>query len=236
MKRKFTCALMGIVLLVTPLYPKRAKADLFGGDVVVLTQILANAVQQLLQLKNLLSSSRDTLGLIRDINTGIRNALNLIQTVNSTLKPGVFSDLRDISQIQRLLESLYGHIPRTAEARAQQNTDQTIAEAIQMHNQAFEYAQRVDPEAERIKQHAHSVSPQGAAKLTAQSIGVLIHVMNQVLRTNAALLKMQGAQLAITNKKEKLSSQQFKMQYEGLSDAFGELKGNYSLPSLKQNQ
>lgn len=84
----------------------------------------------------------------------------------------------------------------------------------------------------RIKDYARDVSPLGAERLTAQSMGVLIHVLNQVLRTNAALLKVHSEQLALQNRKEKLSSEQFKMQYEGLGQAFGELKANYRLSPL----
>ena len=74
-------------------------------------------------------------------------------------------------------------------------------------------ADLVDPEAERIKDYSKVVSPQGAERLTAESLGVLIHVLNQVLRTNAAMLKLQGEQLALQNKKEKLSSQQYPLQH-----------------------
>ena len=90
----------------------------------------------------------------------------------------------------------------------------------------------IDPEAERIKEYSKVVSPQGAEKLTAQSIGVLIHVLNQVLRTNAAMLKLQGEQLALQNKREKLGPEQFKFQYESLAKAFGSLKPKYKLPAL----
>jgi hypothetical protein len=48
-----------------------ARADIFGGDVAVLVQILANALQQLAQLRNIVQNGQDNLGLIRDINRGI---------------------------------------------------------------------------------------------------------------------------------------------------------------------
>ncbi len=117
----------------------------------------------------------------------------------------------------------------------QQTMDRSAAEAIHLHNEAFRYADQIDPEAERIKDYAKVVSPQGAEKLTAQSLGVLIHVMNQVLRTNAAMLKLQSEQLALSNRKEKLGSEQFRVQYDGLAKAFGSLKPEYQLPALGGN-
>jgi len=123
-------------------------------------------------------------------------------------------------------------VPRTAEAPLQRTTDQSVAEAIHLHNEAFRYADRVDPEAERIKDYSKVVNPLGAERLTAQSIGVMINVLNQVLRTNAAILKVQSEQLALQNRKEKLSSEQFRMQYEGLGRGFAEAKASYDLPHL----
>ncbi|HMN68282.1 MAG TPA: hypothetical protein PKC28_07055 [Bdellovibrionales bacterium] len=70
----------------------------------------------------------------------------------------------------------------------------------------------------RIIEHAAVVSPQGAGKLTAQSIAVLINVTTQVLRTNSMMLKMMGQNMAISNQKGKLQAEQFKTQYEGVSE------------------
>ncbi len=109
-----------------------------------------------------------------------------------------------------------------------------LREAINLHNEAFKYADRLDPEAERIKDYAHMVNPAGAAKVTVQSMGMMIHVLNQILRTNAAILKLQSEQLALQNRRGKLDSEQFRMQYEGVSDAFGNLRSNFNLPSISR--
>ncbi len=221
-----------LLIAVLPTYPMKARADFWGGDIPLLIQIVANTLQQLVQLKNILGTGQDTLNLIRDINNGIREALQIARTMNSTLSPGVLSNIENVEQLLGVLQQLYGTVPNTPEAPMQRTMDQSVAEGINMHNEAFKYAQNVDTEAERIKEYAKVVSPLGAERLTAQSIGVLIHVMNQVLRTNAAILKMNSEQLALSNKKEKLNSEHFKMQYEGVSRAFGDLRPSYSLPSL----
>ena len=48
-----------------------ARADLFGGDVVVLTKILLQCIQQVQQLQMILKNGKDHLGLLKDLNTGI---------------------------------------------------------------------------------------------------------------------------------------------------------------------
>ncbi len=221
------------VLCLSLLSANTARADFWGGDLVYLAQILSNAIQQLAELQSILGTGKDTLQLLQDVNSGVRNALNVIRTGNQTLRPGALSDLNNLDEVLRKVEELYGRTPKTGESKMQMLTDRSVAEAIDLHNEAFKYADRLDPEADRIKDYAQVVSPAGAAKVTVQSLGIMIHVLNQILRTNAAILKMQGESLALTNRKGKLDSEQFKMQYEGVSDAFGQLKSNYTLPSLK---
>jgi hypothetical protein len=228
MKKKIV-AFMLCVMLATP---TPARADFFGGDLPLLASILAQAIQQLAQLRSILGTGADTLTYIHDINRGIRDAMSIIRTQNSTLTPGIMSQLETVDQLMGAVENLYGKVPNTAEAPLQSTTDQSVAEAIHTHNEAYKYAQTVDPEAERIKDYARFVSPLGAERLTAQSLGVIITVLNQILRTNASILKIQSEQLAGGNRRDKVESQHFKMQYEGLSRAFGKLKPEYDLPTL----
>lgn len=220
------------LFMLIAIRPTNAYADFWGGDIPLLTQIVANTLQELIQLKSILGTGKDTLSLLQEINQGIRDAMAIMKTMNSTLSPGVLSDLQNVEQALNMVNQLYGGVPKTAEAPMQRTVDQTVAESIHLHNEAFKYADMTDPEAERIKEYARDVSPLGAERLTAQSIGVLINVLNQVLRTNAAILKVHSEQLALQNRKEKLSSEQFKIQYEGLSQAFGQLRPSYKLPTL----
>lgn len=221
-------------LVISLTTAKPARADFWGGDLIYLAQILQTAIQQLTQLQNILGNGRDTLNLLRDINRGLREALNVMRTANQTLRPGVLSDLDNLDLVLAKVEELYGRIPNTPEGKMQLMTDRSVAEAINLHNEAFKYADRLDPEAERIKDYAHMVNPAGAAKVTVQSMGMMIHVLNQILRTNAAILKLQSEQLALQNRRGKLDSEQFRMQYEGVSDAFGNLRSNFNLPSISR--
>jgi len=220
------------LVLVASLQPTKAYADFFGGDLPLLTAIVANTLEQLAKLQKVIGTGTDTLDLLRDINRGVRDAMAIIRTQNSTLSPGVLSDLNSAAQMLSAIERLYGKIPNTSQSSLQATTDASVAESIHLHNEAFRYADKIDPEAEKIKDYAKDVNPLGAQKLSAQALGILIHVMNQILRTNAAILKIQSEQLALQNRKEKLSSEQFRAKYDDLSRAFQTLKPNYQLLKL----
>jgi hypothetical protein len=221
-----------LLALLLFLLPKPASADLFGGDVVVLTQLLANALQQLVQLKRLLSTGNDTLDLMREVNRGIQDGLSTIQMLDPKFNPGLYGDLDTADRVLSILSDLYGKVPMTSEARLEQLQDQAASESIAMNGTLFQFADKADEETRRILAHADVVSPGGAAKLTAQSVAVLIGVSTQVLRTNSMMLKMMGQNMALTNRGEKLGSLQFKTQYEGLSTAIGDLPKTNTLPPL----
>lgn len=212
--------------------PKPAKADLFGGDVAVLIQILAQTIKQLYELQRIVSTGQDSLSLWRDINRGIRDGLRIIQIINPKFNPGLYGSLETSEQVQRAIEDLYGVIPQTSEYRLQEAQDRSVSESIAMNGTLFQYADNVDEETRRIIEHAKVVNPQGSAKLTNQSLAVLIGVTTQILRTNSMMLKMMGQNMALSNRKEKLQATQFKTQYEGLSNALGGLPKEIKLSPL----
>jgi hypothetical protein len=224
--------LVTVIICFTLVIPRPAKADLFGGDVVVLLKILAQSIQQLYELRQILGTGKDTLTLMRDINRGIREGLAIIRIMNPKFNPGLYGSLETADQVQRVIEDLYGVIPQTSEYRLQQAQDRSVSESIAMNGTLFQYADSVDEETKRIIAHSQAVNPQGAAKLTNQSLAVLIGVTTQVLRTNSMMLKMMGQNMALSNRKEKLQAQQFKTQYEGITQALGAIPKESKLQSL----
>lgn len=224
--------IIAITLCFTLALPQPAKADIFGGDVAVLVQILAQAIKQLYELQRIVNTGQDTLTLMRDINRGIRDGLAVIRIINPKFNPGLYGSLDTVDQVQRAIEDLYGAIPQTSEYRLQEAQDKSVSESIAMNGTLFQYADSVDNETKRIIDHAQKVSPQGAGKLTAESIAILIGVTTQVLRTNSMMLKMMGQNMALSNRKEKLQATQFKTQYEGISNALGNLPKETKLTPL----
>lgn len=205
------------------LLPQPAQADFWGGDIPLLIKMIANSVEQLIVLKQIFKNGTDTLGLMKEINQGIRNGLSVIQIINPRFNPGLYGNLDTSDRVLAVITDLYGKIPQTSEYRLQEAQDRSVSESIAMNGNLFRYADDVDTETKRIIAHAEVVNPLGAAKLTAQSLAILIGVTTQVLRTNSMMLKMMGENMALTNRKEKLDAQQFRTQYDGISSALGEV-------------
>jgi len=218
--------------ILATMVPQYAHADLFGGDDVILAQILVQAIQTVMQLKQVIETGSDTLDLLRDVNSGIKSGLSQIQILNPHFNPGVYGGLNDAGSVLRAIEDVYGKTPDGADQDLIRSQDQSVAETIAMNRNVYDFADQIDRERDRILFHADQVSPQGAGKLQNQAIAVLIGVSTQILRTQSQMLKLMAENMAMTNRKEKFQSQQMRENYEGLSDGFKNLPTGTTLPRL----
>lgn len=219
-------AIIGLMLLLST----TGRADLFGGDVAVLTQILAQAIMQLSELKNILSTASDQVDLIRKINEGINDSLHILRTIDPNADPGIYKDWQNAQEALGKLQSIYGIAVNSPEAQVQRDTDQQIAEAVSYNNNYYKWTRQLDEIGEAIKSQSHDVSPGGAQKLTAQALGLLIQVMNQNIRAQATQMKLQAQGLAIQNKNAKEETKHFLNTAQSLKTAMQNEKVQFQVP------
>jgi hypothetical protein len=227
--KRLLSVLVALGLFVSP----PARADLFGGDVAVLVQILSNALEQLAQMKQIFDNGKDTLGLLRDVNRGINDSLNLIRTIKPDVNPGIYKDWDKAQDALNKLEQVYGIVVDSRDSTVQRDSDQSVAEAVALNNSIYKYTQAIDEIGEMIKQESHSVSPGGAAKLTAQSLGVMLNVQNEMLRTQATGLKLQAQALAVQNRKDKDRTRQMVEGTNNLTSALTNLEPTFKTPRFE---
>lgn len=219
-----------IAALILFFTPSKGRCDFWGGDIPLLIQIVTNTAQQLIALKEIIGTGNDTLGLLRDVNRGINDSLGIIRTVYPNIDPGIYKDWDKVSQALNGIEDIYGKIIPSQDSRIQKDTDQSVAEAISLNNSIYKYTQDIDQISEAIKQYSHQVSPGGAQKLTAESMGVMLTVMNQSLRAQATGLKMQAQTLALQNHKDKEMTRHMMDVSSQLGDSLKTQKPDYKLP------
>lgn len=227
--KKLMAIIMGLIISGVP----HAQASMFGEENILLAKILANALQQLAQLQNILNTGRDNLNLIRDINRGINDSLNLIRTISPNTDPGLYKDWENVSSALSKIESIYGIVIDSHDAKVQKDTDQSIAEAVSLNNSIYKYTKLIDEVGELIKSQSHSVSPGGAAKLTAQSLGVMLNLQNEMLRTQATALKLQAQTLSLQNRKDKDQTRQMVAGADSINAALAGAQPQFKLPRFE---
>lgn len=211
---------------------RMAKADVWGGDVVVLAQILANAVQQLIQLRQILSTGEDNLALLQDINRGLNDVLGVANTVGQIRDTGLYGDVSSVVDGQRMLKDIYGQIPDSSESKVQDHSDQVVSEALTLNNSLYDYTKDIDAIGEEIKQASAVASPKGAQRLTVESLGIMLTVMNQSLRAQASGLKLQAQAMASQNHKDKQFAEQVRNSSKNLRVAMQGTNPAFEIPRL----
>lgn len=212
------------------LFTIQAKADFWGGDLIYLAQILENAIKQYAELKTIVENGKDQVNLIREINRGLNDSLSLIRTTFPNIDSGVFKDWNNINDAMGKLQSIYGVVNPSPLENVYANADQSVAEVVTLNNDIYKYTNKIDELGEVIKGYSHDVSPGGAQKLTAQTLGIMLQVMNQSLRSQATGLKLQAQSMAIQNKKDKDSTKNFLDTAQTLSLAMKKDPISFSAP------
>lgn len=229
MKRRIL-AFVPILLLG---FPSSVRADMWGMDLPLLTQLVANSIQQIMQLRALINSGEDSLELMRDINRGVNDSLQVLRTINPNADPGIYKDWQSVDDAMKKLEAIYGIIVSSKDSRVQRDTDTVVSEAVSLNNQIYGYTHDIDLIGEEIKEYSHEVSPGGAQKLTAQTLGIMLHVMNQSLRTQGEGLKIQAQMLALQNKREKESTAAQLATSNELETAMKKERVTFSVPRFR---
>lgn len=219
-----------VTLLVFGTLCRPASADLFGGDVVVLTKILANALQQLAQLRSILNTGKQNLDLIQEINRGINDSLRMLQELHPNLDPGIYKEWKNVNEALRQIEAIYGEAGNSPESRVQRDMDQGIAEAVTFNNSYYDYSSQLDQIAEQIKAASHEVSPGGAQKLTAQALGLILQVLTQNLRAQATSLKLNAQSMAMENRRRKAETRHYLDAGKTLKEAMKTEKIKFEVP------
>jgi hypothetical protein len=228
MRKRLTIFSMSLSLIFIPL--PEARASMFGEENITLAQILVQAIKQLYELEQIVKNGQDSLNLIRDLNRGISDSLKVLDSLGPYMDPGTYKEFKKVENIVAHLRSVYGEVSPSPNKAAEQDTDQVVAEAISLNNSLYDYTKELDKIGEDIKNFSHEVSPGGAQKLTAQSLGVVVHVMNQQIRAQATGLKLQAQGLAIQNKKDKETTTEYLKQADALGSAMKAQQVKFTFP------
>ena len=202
------------------------------GEAPILLQILSNAITQLHNLMTIVQQGKDTLSLTKEINSGLNDTLSVIQTLKSRPDLNLYRDWQDVDASLRKIEALYGKIPKSNLSEIQSTSDHAAAEGITASASLNKAAASYDTAGLNIQQRAAQSSPKGAARLTAQGIGVMVQVMNESLRAQASALKLQAEAIAVDNSKEKSETKQLQSAAESLSKSFKSHKSNFKTPEF----
>jgi P2-related tail formation protein len=217
--------IFGLGLLLTgPL----ARADLFGADVGVLTQILAENIQQLIQLEQVVEQGTDQAEFLQQLNSGIENSMGLLRSL-PVKDDNILANLTQFQGALSSLNNVYGSVPRSEVTPMQTLHDQTVAESLRMVNSFKDFSDQQEQNSIMMEFQSREASPKGAARMQAETSAEILRSLSQLIRLNSQMLKMQSEQFAMSNKSNKDSVKNFQRLNTDFGHSFQGLQSDMGL-------
>lgn len=208
--------------------PMTSKADMFGGDIVVLMKILAENIKHYMQLQEMLKQGKDSAEFLRALNSGIDNSIGLLESF-PIKDEKILADLKQFKTAMGKVELLYGIIPKSPDEALHLLHDQSVAESLRMANSFKDFSDAQEKNSEIIAIQARQASPKGAARMQAETSAEILRTLSQLIRLNTQMLKLQSEQVAMSNKSAKDNVAGFKKINDDLGNGFSKFKPDMKL-------
>lgn len=199
--------------------PRLAHADLFGGDVAVLMQILSENIRRYYQLQQMIGQGREQMDYLRLINAGLDNSIGLLDSL-PIKDEKVLAELRNFKEAVSRVETLYGKVPKSPDEALHFLHDQSVAESLRMANSFKDFSETQEKNSLLIAAQAREASPKGAARMQAETSAEILRTLSQLIRLNTQMLKLQSEQIAMANKNAKDEVAGFQKINQDLGNGF----------------
>lgn len=174
---------------------KPARADLWGGDIPLLIEIVANTLQSLTQLM-------EQTELLEDQMAGIKDQINRIKTIERLVNPSNWNEWKDPAVALRRLREIYYTIPdeyRTPKADA---FESEMTKAMELSAKMTDEAKSTFLSGKELERRGADASPGVAAKLTASGVGTMISLQAQSQVAQSQMVSLLTQMLAEGAEKE----------------------------------
>lgn len=210
-------------LLLAIAFPKAARADLFGGDVAVLAQILVENIRRYQQLQQMIGQGRNQMDFLRTIHAGLDNSIGLLESL-PIKDEKILAELRTFKDAVDRVQIIYGRIPKSPDEALHLLHDQSVAESLRMANSFKEFSDTQEKNSLLIAAQAREASPKGAARMQAETSAEILRTLSQLIRLNTQMLKLQSEQIAMANKSAKDEVAGFQKINQDLGNGFSKFK------------
>jgi hypothetical protein len=172
-----------------------AQADLWGNDLPLLAQIVANTFQTLSQL-------RAQTGLLESEMAGIKDRIYRISTIAEVVQPSQWEKWKDPKEALNRLKLIYGTLPKEYRSEKSDEIETAITSAMNLVARVSPGANTAFLSGKELERRGADASPGVAQKLTASGVGSLVAMDAQNLIIQSHITNLLAQMLADANEKE----------------------------------
>jgi hypothetical protein len=204
-------------LILVPLFllfTNTARADLWGGDLPLLAQIVTNTLYTLYQLQTQTKMMEEEMN-------GIKDKINRIQTIAEVVQPSSWDQWKDPAEALRRLKIIYYTLPKEYHSEKAQAIEDDLSKAMNAIARISPGAQSSFNSGKELERRGADSSPGVAQKLTATGVGSLVSLESQNLVLQSHITNLLAQILADANEKETRMVASRGASYGGLSSGLG---------------
>jgi len=210
-----------ICLFLATLTIQPARADLWGGDLPLLAQIVTNTLQTLYQL-------REQTRMMEDEMDGIKDRINRIQTIADVVQPSQWDKWKDPREAIDRLRIIYHTLPKEYRSPKADAIEAEIAQAMNAIARVGPGANSAFKSGKELERRGADASPGVAQKLSASGIGSLVTMESQSLILQSHITSLLTQMLAEANEQESRLVVSKGGTFTGVSQSLGSKDGRFS--------
>jgi hypothetical protein len=184
-----------LVIFVIAIQPFNAKADFWGGDLPLLTEIVFNTLHTMMELEQQTNYWSEQM-------EGIHDRIDRVQTIANIVEPSNWNKWKDPQEAISRLRMIYQTMPKEYRSEKSDEIETELANAMNL-------AARLKPETEssfksgkELERRGADASPGVAQKLTASGVGSLVSIQSQSLAVQSHITSLLAQMMADANEKE----------------------------------
>ncbi len=222
-----------LIFMICLVWNQKAFSWSDGGagwaNYAYLIKIYQENLKRFIQLRDMLQQAKSHDQYIRALNEGLNNAMG-VASVLPLKDDQILAQLRQFQDALRKVEEIYGIVPKGSDSELHKLHDMTIAESLKLANVLQDYSLQQEQNATAVFYQSSQASPKGAERMNAQMSAQILHSINQLIKVNGQMLKMQSESLAFANKQDKDSTAGFNKTTNDFKGSMMKFKPNYTFP------
>jgi hypothetical protein len=208
-------------LLLLTVTTRSARADLWGGDLALLAQIVTNTLYTLYELKRQTDMFEDSM-------EGIKDKIYRIQTISDVVQPSSWEQWRDPREAMRRLKLIYHTLPPEYRSAKSDQIEDEISKAMNMVSKLVPQANTTFRSGKELESRGTRVSPGVAEKLTASGVGTLVAMEAQTQVIQSHITSLLAQMLADGNERESREVVTRGSGFRDVSQGLGKDRGWFS--------
>jgi hypothetical protein len=210
-----------LLLLALALPVQPARADLWGADLPLLVQIVANTLSTLHELFKQTSLMSDEL-------EGIKDRIQRVQTIAEIVQPSQWDQWKDPREALSRIQRIYYTLPPEYRSEKTDSIEFELSRAMNLVG-------RLQPEiatsfhsGKELERRGLETSPGVAQKLTASGVGTLVALESQSQALQSQMVSLLSQGLAQANENEARSIVSRGQTFKAVSENLGKEDGRFS--------